>query len=177
MLDKNQKRPYTLEEPSDYWAKKFGEVKAMIESAFGDKALSIDHVGSNAFGIKAKPLLDVLVVVSDLQDLAAEKAAMEQFGYSWQDNYIEVDSVFFYKLDGDRKIENIHVLAQGNQKIDHFLMSKEYFLAHPESLREYEELKVRLNKEFPDDYVAYRTGKNEFLQNILRLAREWKFKN
>lgn len=169
-----QKRPYSLEEPGDFWEHKFEEVKRIIKSAFGDKIISIDHVGSNSFGIKAKPLLDILVVVKDINDLPEEKVAMEKFGYSWEDNYIEQDSVFFYKLEGERKIENIHVMSVGHQKIDQFLLTKEYFLAHPDALKEYEDLKISLNRQFPDDYPAYRAGKNDFLQNILRLAREWR---
>lgn len=171
-----QKRPYSLEDPNDSWAQKFADVKKILESVFGEKIISVDHIGSNSFGIKAKPLLDILIVVKDIKDLVKEKAAMEHIGYSWEDNYIEQDSVFFYKLEGERKIENIHVMSLGHQKIDQFLLTKEYFLAHPEVLQEYEQLKINLNKQFPDDYPSYRAGKNDFLQNILKLAKEWKDK-
>lgn len=169
-----QKRPYSLEEPGEHWVNKFNEVKNILESVFRDKIISIDHVGSTSYGVKAKPLLDILVVVKDINDILTEKEKMTEFGYLWQDEYIDPDTSFIYKLDGERKIENIHVVPSGHFKIDYFLLEKEYFLAHPNALKEYENLKINLNKQFPDDYPAYRAGKNDFLQNILKLAKEWR---
>ncbi len=172
MLDKMQKRPYSLEAPNDSWVKKFDSVREILKSVFGDKVLRIEHIGSNSFAIRAKPLLDVLVVVKDIDDIAFEKQKMTEFGYLWEDNYIAPDTVFVYKLEGERKIENIHVVPEGHREAEKFLITKKYFLDHPEALKEYEDLKIKLNEDFPEDYPAYRAGKNDFLQNILKLARE-----
>lgn len=174
MLDKMQKRPYSLEEPSEHWAQKFASVKKIIESVFGDKALQIEHIGSTSFGIKAKPLLDVMVVVKDINDITAEKEAMTKFGYLWEDGYIAPDSSFIYKLDGERKIENIHIVSPGHYKVDEFVLKRDYFLAHPAKAKEYETLKVRLKEQFPDDYPSYRAGKKEFLDETDGLAKEWR---
>lgn len=167
-----QKRPYSLEEPNDSWAEKFNEVKGIIESVFGDKILSIHHIGSNSYGIKAKPLLDILVLVKDINNIAEEKNKMVGLGYLWEDNYIAPETSFVYKLEGDKKIENIHVVPVGHREAEKFLITKEYFISHPEKLKEYEDLKVELNSRFPDDYPAYRAGKNDFLQEVLKLAKE-----
>lgn len=176
MLDKMQKRPYSLEEPSDYWTNKFKEVKRVIESIFGEKAVAIEHVGSTSLGIKAKPLLDILVIVKDIKDIFKEKEKMKEFGYLWEDNYIAPDTSFIYKLDGERKIENIHVCEPEHLKVDYFLLKRDYFLAHPEKLKEYESLKADLNRKYPGDYPAYRAGKEDFLENIHKLAKEWRDK-
>jgi GrpB-like predicted nucleotidyltransferase (UPF0157 family) len=174
MLDRMQKRPYSLEDPSDYWTNKFKEVKKILDSVFDEKALSIDHVGSTSLGIKAKPLLDILVIVKDIKDIFEEKEKMKEFGYFWEDEYIAPDTSFIYKLDGERKIENIHIVPPGHFKVDYFLLKRDYFLAHPQKLKEYEDLKAELNKKFPDDYPAYRAGKEDFLENIYTLAKEWR---
>lgn len=169
-----QKKPYSLEDPSEVWDRKFDELKNIMMNVFADKIVSIDHIGSNSYGIKAKPVLDVLVVVKDISDINQEKNEMEKYGYLSQDNYVYENSGFLYKMEDGNKVENIHVLGVGHDKIDQYLISKEYFATHPDALKEYEDLKIRLNKEFPDDYPAYRAAKSDFLQNILRLAREWK---
>lgn len=169
-----QKRPYSLEDPSDYWSNKFNEVKKTLESVFGDKAIAIEHVGSTSLGIKAKPLLDVLMIVKNINDISEEKEKMKEFGYFWEDEYIAPDTSFVYKLDGDRKIENIHIVPPEHFKIDHLLLQRDYMKAHPEKLKEYEELKTKLNEKFPDDYLSYRAGKKDFLDNIEILAKEWK---
>jgi len=174
MLDKMQKRPYSLEDPSDYWSNKFNEVKKILESVFGDKALAIEHVGSTSLGIKAKPLLDILLIVKDIKDIFNEKEKMKDFGYLWEDDYIEPNTTFIYKLQDDKKVENIHICPKGHFKIDQFLFIRDYFLAHPEKLKEYEDLKVKLNEDFPDDYPSYREGKDQFLKDVQKLAEEWK---
>lgn len=174
MLDKNQKRPYSIEDPSDIWAQKFDEVKVILASVFKDKALTIEHIGSTSIGIKAKPLLDICVIVKDINDITEEKDAMKKFGYLWEDGYIAPDSSFIYKLDGDRKIENIHVVPPGHYKIDEFILKRDYFRSHPDKAREYEDLKVKLNEQHPDDYPAYRAGKAAFLLEIEKLAKEWR---
>jgi GrpB-like predicted nucleotidyltransferase (UPF0157 family) len=176
MLDKFQKRPYSLEEPSDYWVNKFSEVRKIIESVFGDKALAIEHVGSTSLGIKAKPLLDVLIIVRNINDIFEEKEKMKEFGYLWEDEYIAPDTSFIYKLDGERKIENIHICEASHYKVDYFILKRDYFRAHPDKLKEYETLKVKLNEKFPEDYPAYRAGKEDFLENIYILAKEWRDK-
>ncbi len=173
MLDKNQKRPYSLEDPSDYWVKKFSEVKEILKSVFREKATMIEHIGSTSIGIKAKPLLDVLVVVKDIRDIFKEKEKMKEFGYLWEDEYIAPDTAFIYKLDGDRKIENIHVVPPGHYKIDEFVLKRDYFRAHPDKAKEYEDLKIKLNEQHPNDYPAYRAGKAAFLLEIEKLAKEW----
>lgn len=169
-----QKRPYSLEEPSDYWTNKFKEVKKIIESVFGEKVVALEHVGSTSLGIKAKPLLDILVIVKDGNSIHEEKDAMKAFGYEWEDDYIAPETTCIYKLDGDRKIENIHIVPPGHYKIDDFILKRDYFLSHPEKAKEYEDLKVFLNKQFPDDYPSYRAGKKDFLDSIEVLAKEWK---
>ncbi len=178
MLDRMQKRPYSLEDSSDFWANKFKEVKKILYLVFGEKALSIDHVGSTSLGIKAKPLLDILVVVKNINDIFEEKEKMKEFGYLWEDDYIAPDTVLIYKLEGEgqkeRKIENIHVVPPGHFKIDFFILKRDYFRSHPEKLKEYEDLKVKLNKDFPDDYPSYRAGKDQFLKDIQKLAEEWR---
>ncbi|MEZ4103237.1 MAG: GrpB family protein [Candidatus Paceibacterota bacterium] len=101
-------------DPSDYWFNKFKEVKKTLESVFSYKAIAIEHVGSTFFGNKAKPLLDILVVVKDINDIFKEKEKMKEFGYLWEDNYIAPDTSFIYKLEGEggeeRKIEKTFML-------------------------------------------------------------------
>lgn len=136
--------------------------------------IAIEHVGSTSLGIKAKPLLDILVIVKDVKDIFKEKEKMKEYGYLWEDNYIAPDTSFIYKLDGERKIENIHVCEQNSFKVNHFILQRDYLRAHPERLKEYENLKEELNKKFPDDYPSYRAGKKDFLDNIEVLAKKWK---
>ncbi len=67
-LDKNIKRKYTFSEYDHNWKNQFSDIQKFLFSVFGSKALTIEHVGSTSVeGMKAKPLIDVLVVVEKIE--------------------------------------------------------------------------------------------------------------
>ena len=57
---------------SDYdpaWPARFAELEARIRPALGDVALVVEHIGSTSVpGLAAKPIIDVLVVVADVDE-------------------------------------------------------------------------------------------------------------
>jgi GrpB-like predicted nucleotidyltransferase (UPF0157 family) len=173
--DKSQKRTYFIETYNSNWPIQFQNIKKTIENVFGSKALAIEHVGSTAIeGMRAKPLIDVLVTVASYEPFLLEKEKMQALGYEWGENYIEPNSLLFYKTkDGDQKIENIHVCVEGSPKAVQFVTTRDYLRMHPERAEEYSKLKDALQQQFPDDYPAYREGKQSFLAETERLTQEW----
>jgi GrpB-like predicted nucleotidyltransferase (UPF0157 family) len=48
------------------WPRRFAVEAERIEGALGERALRVEHVGSTSVpGLAAKPLIDILLVVSD----------------------------------------------------------------------------------------------------------------
>lgn len=169
---------YRISEYDPEWPNKFAALKKQISEIFGSKALAIEHVGSTSVpGMKAKPIIDVLVLVEDTEALENEKQQISTLGYEIRENIIEPNSLIFVKKEGDEKIENIHVLKEGSAKADQFLTMKEYYVTHPERVKMYKDLKEDLYKKYPNDYLGYRAGKTAFLDETERLAREWKHPN
>ncbi len=173
--DKNQKRTYSIEEYNPLWVTKFEEVKKTLEEVFVNKFVSIEHIGSTSIpGMKAKPLIDVLMTVEALEPFTHEKDIMVSKGYEWAENYILPNTMIFYKTDnGDRKTENIHICVKDSFKAKQFVYMRDYLRIHPSKAREYTELKEKLNKEFPNDYPAYRAAKNDFLETLEKESFEW----
>lgn len=174
-LDKNQKRPYSIEDYNDQWPLKFEVIKKQLQNVFKNKALAIEHVGSTSVpGMKAKPLIDILVVVDRMEDFLQEKEIMEKLDYMWAENYIAPNTIVFVKDDESQtKTENIHVCEKGAPKTRQFLVVRDYLRTHPEKAKEYQQLKEKLNTEFPEDYPAYRRGKDGFLKKLEKEAYEW----
>ena len=175
-LDKMLKRSYKIEPYNPEWPLKFEKIKQDIVESLGEKALLVEHVGSTAMpGMSSKGVIDVCVVIGHIEPFIEEKEQMFIRGYKYEDNYFTPDSVLFYKakLDEEKEV-NIHVLVRGDGDIDKFIGMRDYMRAHPDQITQYNELKERLHKEFPGDYPSYRAGKNDFLQEIKRLAHEWK---
>mgnify|MGYP003503561887 FL=1 len=77
MLDKNIQRPYLFQDYDPSWILIFESIKEKIENIFKEKALSIDHVGSTSIpGMKAKPIIDVLIIVEKIEPFIEEKKEM-----------------------------------------------------------------------------------------------------
>jgi GrpB-like predicted nucleotidyltransferase (UPF0157 family) len=176
MLDKMQKRPYTIEPYNPEWVTRFNEIKAVVANVFKDKVIAIEHIGSTSIpGMKAKPVIDLLLIVQKMEPFAGEREEMAKFGYESDTDYIIPGSMIFVKTDADtRKTVNIHVCVEDSYKATQFLIMRDYLRAHPQQAKSYSELKETLNTKFPDDYPSYREGKHAFLDEIERLAMEWK---
>jgi GrpB-like predicted nucleotidyltransferase (UPF0157 family) len=173
--DAMKKRPYSIQEYNPDWVVKFESIKKFLEEVFKEKAIHIEHVGSTSIpGIKAKPVIDVAVLVNNIEPFTEERKQMYEAGYKSIDNYIGPNTLIFYKEDKDqRKTENIHIWPKDHPKADRTILMRDYFRTHSDQVKKYQELKERLTKEFPDDYPAYRAGKDIFLDEIAVLSKEW----
>lgn len=64
------------------WPARFAAERGRIAAALGQAARSIEHMGSTAVpGLPAKPIVDVLVTVDDVEDEDRYRPALEQAGY------------------------------------------------------------------------------------------------
>jgi GrpB-like predicted nucleotidyltransferase (UPF0157 family) len=70
--------------PSDpAWPDVFQTLAATIAHALGDRALSIEHVGSTSVaGLPAKPIIDIDLVVADSGDEGSYVPALEAAGFA-----------------------------------------------------------------------------------------------
>lgn len=64
------------------WPQLYETRRQLIQAALGSTARRIEHIGSTAVpGLPAKPIIDVLVVVGDVEHEAAYLAALEAAGF------------------------------------------------------------------------------------------------
>lgn len=166
---------YTIEPYHPEWVKKFQSIKAVLEGVFADRAVAIEHVGSTSVpGMKAKPIIDVLVVVKDIAVLDSEKSVMKSKGYLVEENYVAPNTLLFRWVDGEgNKLENIHVCENGAPMEKQFLAMRDYLRAFPEEAKSYVQLKDELVKTFPNDYESYRAAKDPFLKLLEQRAYNW----
>ena len=169
------KRKYSFSEYDPNWVNQFNDIKNFLMGIFGDAVVQIEHVGSTSIpGMKAKPIIDVLVVVNNMQDFAKEKEQMVSAGYEWGANYIAPNTLLFFKANTDgEKLENIHVCEAGSPKERQFIVMRDFFRAHPEKAKQYSDLKDLNSKLYPNDYPAYREAKTQFLTQAEQEAYEW----
>lgn len=77
-----QPRPIQVVQPNPEWPKQYDLIRARIATVLGQKALSIEHVGSTAVpGLWAKPIIDITLTVSDSSNEESWLPALESLGF------------------------------------------------------------------------------------------------
>ena len=176
-LDKHQNRMYSVESYNPTWTERFEVIKKLLESVFNEQAVAIEHVGSTAVpNMRAKPVIDVLVVVDKMQQFEDEKEKMVQVGYEWTENYIAPNTLLFYKNEesSNQRFENIHICERDSASVSQFLDIRNFLRLNSEWADKYSTLKEKLQAKYPNDYVAYREGKQDFLNQLRILVNVWK---
>ncbi len=156
------------------WKAGYLQVAERLKTILGDEVLSVHHIGSTSIpGMSAKPILDLLIVVRNIEKIDGHNGQMKASGYdAYGENGIPGRRFFVKERDGAR-ISHVHIFAAEHPEIRRHLLFCDYLSAHPEEAAEYARLKENLASRFPDDIDRYIEGKHDFIQEIDRKASEW----
>ncbi len=156
------------------WAKLFRAEVDVLTRVFGDQLVAIYHIGSTAIpGIVAKPVLDFLVEVHNIQKVDGLNTAMEKLGYQPRGEYGIPGRRYFVKQTGEVHTHHVHTFQSGDPQVKRHLNFRDYLIAHPQDALAYSRLKEDLARRFPEDMDSYIAGKNDFIQHIDEKALQW----
>jgi GrpB-like predicted nucleotidyltransferase (UPF0157 family) len=171
-------RPY---DPN--WVELFDQESKHLRSCLPKELIRrIEHFGSTAVpGLAAKPIVDMLVEVTDLKRTKQEVAPLlesQGYDYFWRPTRGDDGLPFYawfikrYPYTGERT-HHIHMVESGEPFSVHWerLLFRDYLIANPRVAKEYEVLKRRLATEFPRDRVKYTQAKTTFIERVMRDAR------
>lgn len=149
---------------------------AWLEAALGETLITVHHIGSTSIpGIRAKPVLDLLPVVTDLAALDAARGAIEALGYQWRGEFGMPGRRYCPMNDpatGKRAVQ-LHFWQDGDPEIARHLNFRDYLLAHPEQARAYEAEKLRAAAVQPGDSLLYNREKNDWIEAADIRAAAW----
>jgi GrpB-like predicted nucleotidyltransferase (UPF0157 family) len=165
------------------WPELFRLEKAHLLSCLpADLVRRIEHFGSTAVpGLAAKPVIDMLVEVADLDKTKVRIAPVleaQGYDYLWRPTRGDDGPPFyawFVKRDpaSGARTHHIHLVEAAFHEHWVRLLFRDYLIAHPQVAREYQELKFRLASTYPNDRAAYTEGKTEFVARITEEARRF----
>jgi GrpB-like predicted nucleotidyltransferase (UPF0157 family) len=141
---------------------------------FKGEILEIHHIGSTSItGMPAKPTIDMLMVVKDIQQIDRYNPIMSQKGYHAKgENEIEGRRFFFNGNDLVHTF-HLHIFQTSSTEIKRHLNFRNFLIAHKEEARQYAQLKIQLSNEYPANVDTYQEGKNEFIKAIDQKAGIW----
>jgi GrpB-like predicted nucleotidyltransferase (UPF0157 family) len=158
---------------NENWSVMFEEEERKINNVFGNEIVAIYHIGSTSIpGMYAKPIIDILVEVKDIESVDNYNEQMSALGYRALGEHGISGRRFFRKGEVERT-HHVHVFETGSEHITRHLAFKEYMIAHPKEAKAYSELKQRLAKQFPTDIEAYIEGKDPFIKEMEKKALQW----
>jgi GrpB-like predicted nucleotidyltransferase (UPF0157 family)/GNAT superfamily N-acetyltransferase len=148
------------------WPRRFDAERGRITGALAGAALRIEHVGSTAVpGLAAKPIVDVVVTVSDVGDEASYGPALERAGYE-----LRVREPEHRMFRTPARDVHVHVWSDGNQEVDRTLAFRDRLRKSAADRREYERLKRSLAAREWDDMDHYANAKGPPIEAILARA-------
>jgi GrpB-like predicted nucleotidyltransferase (UPF0157 family) len=164
--------PVILTDPDPRWPLLFDRFRLHLLEVLGEVALRIDQVGSTAVpGLPAKPVIDIQVSVADISDEDSYRPAIESLGLPLRGR--ESDHRFFRPPAGSPRTVHVHVCAAGSRWERQHLLFVHYLREQPKRAREYAQLKLGLADHYRSDRTRYTEGKNEFIEETLRMAEGW----
>ncbi len=164
----------SLEPHNPAWAGMALAESARIAEAAGDIFMRIEHIGSTAIpGIAAKPTIDLMPVVRDLDELDGRRADIEALGYLWRGEFgIEGRRYCVLERDGKR-LFHVHFYATGNDNIARQVAFRDYLRAHRDEALAYEAIKRESAASNPADSMAYNDHKSDWIRACLQRALAW----
>lgn len=159
---------------SSRWPEAYAAEAAAIREALAGILVEIHHIGSTAVeGLAAKPIIDILPVVTDIEAVDGRNDRFTALGYECMGEF-GIPGRRYFRKGGEERTHQIHIFAQDNQKdILRHLAVRDYLRAHPDAAAAYGRLKQELAAAFPEDIEGYCDGKDAFVQKLEADALAW----
>ena len=148
------------------WPETFEKEAKLLHQTLGGVAKKIHHIGSTAVpGLGAKPIIDILIEVSSLEQLDALNGTMESIGYEPKGE-LGISRRRYFQKGGLDRTHQIHAFQSGDSHVVRHLAFRDYLRDNPETAREYEQLKTAVAKTCGNDLGRYCDGKDEFVKRL-----------
>lgn len=164
-----------------YWPNVFtAEKNHLLECLPNEMLGRIEHFGSTAVpGMIAKPIVDILVEVRDLEETRQRIAPIleaQGYDYFWRptagDDIPPFYAWFIKRRSDGRRSHHIHMVEANFQHWDR-LYFRDYLREHRDIADEYAALKQQLARQHHGDRVAYTDAKGEFIRRVTEQAKRY----
>jgi len=137
--------------------------------------VTVHHIGSTSVpGLAAKPIIDLMPLVTDLSALDRERWRVEELGYKWHGE-LGISGRRYCTLSneaGDRIVQ-LHFFKADSPQVARHVALRDYLRSHPEAASAYEREKRRAQELHPEDSHAYTDEKAAWIRDTEAKALSW----
>lgn len=157
---------------SDYqheWPDLFEIEKSVLRDWIGPWVHGpIEHVGSTAVpGLKAKPIIDIMVGVKDLDSSVGAIDVLQRNGYCYYPYKSEVMH-WFCKPTPQYRTHHLHLVPYDSALWRERIKFRDILRSNGKVAEQYAQLKVSLARDLTDDRERYTELKWPFIEGVLR---------
>jgi GrpB-like predicted nucleotidyltransferase (UPF0157 family) len=136
--------------------------------------VAVHHIGSTAVpGLIAKPIIDLMPLVTELAALDVERGAVEALGYQWHGEYGIAGRRYCTMEVSGRRVAQLHFFTMGSPQAHRHLAFRDYLRARPGIAAAYAEVKRRARDRHPGDQQAYGAEKQGWIDQTEAAALAW----
>ena len=148
------------------WPERFDRWSTSVRGALGERVLGLEHIGSTAVpGLAAKPILDVLLLVADVDDEAAYVPALLPLGLA-----VRVREPHHRMLRTPERTVHLHVYEPGRPEVDAYLAFRDRLRSDAADRELYASTKRELARRPWRDMNDYADAKSDVIAAILGRA-------
>lgn len=141
----------------------------------GSTLVTVHHIGSTAVpGLIAKPIIDLIPLVTDLSELDSARGRVESLGYSWHGEYgIPERRYCTLSSETGHRVVQLHFFMSGSPHATRHIAFRDYLRSHPDAAAAYADEKRRSRDLHPNDSHAYTDQKDGWIRRTEATALAW----
>lgn len=156
------------------WATRFRAESHTLQRVLHGICACVHHIGSTSVpGLRAKPIIDILIEVHDLDSLDRHNREMKDLGYLARGEH-GIPGRRFFQKGLHARTHHVHTFRFGAPEVDRHLAFRDYLRAHPTIAGAYGQLKARCARACGNDIRAYCDGKHDFVTEHTARALAWR---
>ncbi len=169
----NMEKPVVIENYNPNWSKEYEQEKKKIMGVLKENNICIEHIGSTSvIGLGAKPILDIMVGVNNLDEVDKFIEPLRQIGYEFVAHKEFPERRFFRRGQWRAGTHHLHIYKFESRHWNNNILFRNYLRTHSEVLKQYHQLKKDLAVVHYLDRTKYTQAKEPFIQNVLEKAKE-----
>ena len=155
------------------WITEFENESNKIKQILGNILHKSHHIGSTAVpGLAAKPIIDILLEVTSLDQLDNKSIDFENLAYEVKGEF-GIKGRRYFRKGGDSRTHQIHAFESGDHNVLRHLVFRDYLIAHENIAKEYGALKMQIAKKCNHDIDKYCDDKDPFIKEHETKALSW----